>query len=148
MLLEIRAAFAKCLSEAMPDFNRFFARVTKVNKDELPFVNLYFHRDHLVEKLRYHENREVRFEVDAVMYVGEDAEADLLKMRSAVERSIESSETLENLVDEWRLEDIDFGHEMLGEQRIGALSMTYCVCYQKPMVMPPEFTPIEAEVKE
>ncbi|MDQ3231295.1 MAG: hypothetical protein M3Q07_05690 [Pseudobdellovibrionaceae bacterium] len=140
MLLEIRGQLETCLGLALPDFNKFSARVTRISTGDLPFVNIYFHRDTLMENQNHYENREVRFEIECCFVAEGDAEKELVSVRQKIEAAVESSKKFDDLVTDWLLDEVDFGHDMVGEKRIAALSMTYRIQYQKPCWLPPEPT--------
>lgn len=139
MLLQIRTRFEKCLEVALPEFKRFNARVTRINIDELPCVDLYFHRDCLVENQNYYEQREALFEIELCFSAKSDAESELAEVRRRIEWEVENDKDLENMVVDWLLKEVDFAHEMVGNRRVAALAMTYSIVYQKPRRLPPDF---------
>jgi hypothetical protein len=61
-----------------------------------------------------------------------------MSIRQQVEAAVESNQDLGNLVTDWLLDEVDFGHDMVGEKRIAALAMTYRIRYQKPRWLPTE----------
>ncbi|MDQ3234464.1 MAG: hypothetical protein M3Q07_21895 [Pseudobdellovibrionaceae bacterium] len=136
MLLEIRSQLEKSLGLALPDFNKFSARVTRISTGDLPFVNIYFHRDTLMENQNHYENREVRFEIECCFVSEGDAEKELVFVRQKIEAAVESNKEFDALVTDWLLDEVDFGHDMAGESRVAALSLTYRIQYQKPRWLP------------
>jgi hypothetical protein len=136
VLIKIRSEFEKSLKKAMPEFRRYSARVSRLSMEDLPCLNVYFHRDVLLEQKNFHDLREVLFVVEACTIVGEDAEAELVDIYERIRTEIEQNESFQKTVAECVLHDIDFGHEMIGEKRIAALEMTFHVRYQKPSWQP------------
>lgn len=121
----------------MPEFRRFSARVSRLSMEDLPCLNVYFHRDVLIEQKNLYDFREVLFVVEACTIAGDDAEAELVGIYERIRTAIEQNEGFQKTVAECVLHDIDFGHEMIGEKRIAALEMTFHVRYQKPSWQPP-----------
>jgi hypothetical protein len=136
VLIKVRAEFEKSLKEAMPEFRRFSARVSRLSMEDLPCLTVYFHRDTLLEQKNFYDLREVLFVVEACAMAGEDPESELVDIYERIRTAIEKSEGIKKIVAECVLHDIDFGHEMIGEKRIAALSMTFHVQYQKQTWQP------------
>jgi hypothetical protein len=137
-LIRIRTGIEECLARALPDFKRFNARVTKLSEADLPCLNLYFHRDRLVKNQNLHDDREVRFEIEACFKAHSDAESELSMARKRIEDAIEGNENLRNIVTDWSFHMVDFAHEMVGNVRIAALAITCCIEYMRPRLPPAE----------
>lgn len=140
-LIRIRAEIEKCLSRALPDFKRFNARVTKLSEADLPCLNLYFHRDRLVKNQNLHDDREVRFEIEACFKATGDAESELSMARKRIEDAIEGNHDLRNIVSDWSFHLVDFAHEMVGSARVAALAITCCIEYMRPRLAPADEFP-------
>jgi hypothetical protein len=135
-LIRIRTGIEKCLAGALPDFKRFNARVTKLSEADLPCLNLYFHRDRLVRNQNLHDDREVRFEIEACFKAHSDAESELSLARKRIEDAIEGNQELRNIVSDWSFHMVDFAHEMVGSVRVAALAITCSIEYMRPRLPP------------
>lgn len=99
--------------------------------EDLPCLNIYFHRDVLVEKRNFYDDRETIFVVEACIVPAGDAEAELVLLHDRIRTAIEQNDGFQKVAADCVLNDIDIAHEMIGEKRIAALSMTYHVPYQQ-----------------
>jgi len=131
MMLQARAEFEKSLKTAMPEFKRFSARISKLSMEDLPCLNVYFHRDVLIEKKNFYDDRETIFVIEACIVPTDDAESELVVLHDRIRTAIEQNDDFQRTVADCVLHGIDIEHEMIGERRIAALSMTYHVPYQK-----------------
>jgi len=133
MLIPIRFEIERVIGEALPDWKRFSARVQRISETELPCVNVFFHKDHLIKKGNFIECRQVFFEIEAGFKVQEDAEKELSDIREKIESAIESNQKLQRITKDLAFSDVDFLHDMAGASRVAILEMTARVEYERPL---------------
>jgi hypothetical protein len=136
MLIAIRNEIERALGEALPEWKRFSARVQRISEGDLPCVNMFFHRDRLIEEGNGLERRQVTVEIEAGFVVKADAEDELNGIRSRIEYAIESSQSLAHKVMKLVFPSVDFAHDMTGGQRIAVLMMTASIDYERAWPSP------------
>ncbi len=64
MLIAIRTEFERSLANALPGWKRFSARVQRISEGDLPCVNMFFHKDRLLEEGNGFETRQIMVEIE------------------------------------------------------------------------------------
>ncbi len=129
--MDIRTELELALGKALPNWKRFSARVQKISEGDLPCVNMFFHRDRLVEEGNGLERRQVTVEIEAGFIVKADAEGELCAIRSRIEYEIESSKGLSLKVLKLVFPGVEFAHDMTGGQRVAVLMMSARIDYER-----------------
>jgi hypothetical protein len=132
MLMEIRTEIERALGKALPEWKRFSARVQRISEADLPCVNMFLHRDRLIEEGNGLERRQVMIEIEAGFIVKADAEEELSDLRALIEHGMESSETLARKALKLLFMNVEFSHDMAGSQRVGVLMMSARIDYERP----------------
>jgi hypothetical protein len=136
MLMDIRTELERALGNALPEWKRFSARVQRISEGDLPCVNMFFHRDRLIEEGNGLERRQVIVEIEAGFFVKGDAEQELSQLRARIEHAIESSEALARKALKLLFMSVDFSHDMAGSQRVAVLTMSARIDYERPYPRP------------
>jgi hypothetical protein len=131
MLMEIRTEIERALGKAFPEWKRFSARVQRISEADLPCVNMFLHRDRLIEEGNGLERRQVMIEIEAGFIVKADAEQELSDLRARIEHGVESSETLARKALKLLFMNVEFSHDMAGSQRVGVLTMSARIDYER-----------------
>jgi hypothetical protein len=136
MLMDIRTEIERALGKALPEWKRFSARVQRISEADLPCVNMFLHRDRLIEEGNGLERRQVMIEIEAGFIVKADAEEELSDLRARIEHGVESSETLARKALKLLFMNVEFSHDMAGSQRVGVLTMSARINYERPYPRP------------
>jgi hypothetical protein len=131
MLIAIRTEIERALGEVLPDWKRFSARVQRISEADLPCVNMFFHRDRLIEEGNGLERRQVMAQIEAGFIVKSDAEQELSDLRTRIEHAIESSEALARKALKLLFMNVEFSHDMAGSQRVAVLTMSPRIDYER-----------------
>ncbi len=134
--MDIRTELERALGKALPEWKRFSARVQRISEGDLPCVNMFFHRDRLIEEGNGLERRQVTVEIEAGFIVNGDAEDELNGIRSRIEYEIESSKGLSLKVLKLVCPVVEFSHDMTGGQRVAVLMMSARIDYERPLPSP------------
>jgi hypothetical protein len=136
MLMDIRTELERALGNALPEWKRFSARVQRISEGDLPCVNMFFHRDRLIEEGNGLERRQVMIEIEAGFIVKADAEEELSDLRARIEHGVESSETLARKALKLLFMNVEYAHDMAGSQRVAVLTMSARIDYERPYPCP------------
>ncbi len=136
MLMEIRTEIERALGKALPEWKRFSARVQRISEADLPCVNMFLHRDRLIEEGNGLERRQVMIEIEAGFIVKADAEQELSDLRARIEHGVESSETLARKALKVLFMNVEFSHDMAGSQRVAVLTLSARIDYERPYPRP------------
>lgn len=138
MLIAIRAEIERSLAGALSGWKKFSARVQRISEGDLPCVNMFFHRDRLLEEGNGIEMRQVMVEIEAGFVVKGDAEKELSDLRTILENALESNAELMRKVLKFSFMNIDFIHDMTGSQRVAVLMISASIDYEraKPSLPP------------
>ncbi len=131
MLIAIRSEIERSLASALPGWKRFSARVQRISEGDLPCVNVFFHKDRLLEEGNGLEMRQIMFEIEAGFVVKSDAEKELCDLRQVLEHAIELNTELSRRVLKISFMNVDFAHDMAGAQRVAVLMMSARVDYER-----------------
>jgi hypothetical protein len=123
MLMAIRSELEHALGKVLPDWKRFSARVQRISEEDLPCVNMFLHKGL--------ERRQVMIEIEAGFIVKTDAEEELSDLRARIEHGVESSETLARKALKLLFMNVEFSHDMAGSQRVGVLTMSARIDYER-----------------
>lgn len=134
--MDIRTELERALGKALPEWKRFSARVQRISEGDLPCVNMFFHRDRLIEEGNGLEWRQVTVEIEAGFIVNGDAEDELNGIRSRIEFEIESSKGLSLRVLKLVFPSVEFAHDMTGGQRVAVLMMSARIDYERSLPSP------------
>ncbi|WP_218109937.1 hypothetical protein [Oligoflexus tunisiensis] len=108
----------------------------KISEADLPCVNMFIHRDRLIEEGNGLERRQVMIEIEGGFIVKGDAEQELSDLRARIEHAIESSEALMRKVLKLLFMNVEFSHDMAGSQRVAVLTMSARIDYERPYPRP------------
>lgn len=136
MLIAIRTEIEHVLGTALPDWKRFSARVQKISEADLPCVNMFFHRDRLIEEGNGLESRQAMAQIEAGFIVKADAEQELSELRARIELAVESSQALARKALKLLFVNVEFAHDMAGSQRVAVLTMSARIDYERPYPRP------------
>jgi hypothetical protein len=92
---------------------------------------MFLHRDRLIEEGNGLERRQVMIEIEAGFIVKADAEQELSDLRARIEHGVESSETLARKALKLLFMNVEFSHDMAGSQRVGVLTMSARIDYER-----------------
>ncbi len=134
--MEIRTEIERALGKALPEWKRFSARVQRISEADLPCVNIFLHRDRLIEEGNGLERRQVMIEIEAGFIVKADAEEELSDLRARIEHGVESSELLARKALKFLFMNVEFSHDMAGSQRVAVLTMSARIDYERPYPCP------------
>jgi hypothetical protein len=137
MLIAIRTEFERSLANALPGWKRFSARVQRISEGDLPCVNMFFHKDRLLEEGNGLETRQIMVEIEAGFVVKSDAEKELSELRQVLEHAIESNTELSRRVLNLSFINVDFAHDMAGAQRVAVLMISARMDYERGRPAPP-----------
>ncbi len=134
--MDIRTEFERALGTVLPEWKRFSARVQRISEEDLPCVNMFLHKDRLIEEGNGLERRQVMIEIEAGFIVKADAELELSDLRARIEHGVESSEKLARKALKLLFMNVEFSHDMAGSQRVAVLTMSMRIDYERPYPRP------------
>ena len=137
-LIEIRSEFETSIRRALPEYNLFGAKVTRIALSELPCINLYFHKDCLGSKRNGYDDRHVTFVIEACFKPESDPELEQVRIWDRIDKELRLNTSLFELVTSLTIEDVDLGHDMVGEIRVAALQINVRLFYQRLYPSVPE----------
>ncbi len=137
MLIAIRSEIERSLASALPGWKRFSARVQRISEGDLPCVNMFFHKDRLMEEGNGLEMRQIMIEIEAGFVVKSDAEKELCDLRQTLEHAIGSNTELSSRVLKLSFVNTDLAHDLTGGQRVAVLMMSARMDYERARPLPP-----------